>query len=168
MRYAFLHKNFRELNFEKRVIFVCHLLTLAFCWFPWFEARLGDYSEPFDYHAFQGPGFLIGVFIFLISLFMIVYFLDRLFESERVQLPISENALFFGSSLLQILLIVLAWSVLFAIGKDYAEGSIRFGIFLVFVSQIAALVATFLNFQLGRQQQVRSFFRHPDDNSPQE
>lgn len=162
MRYAFLHKNFRELNFEKRVIFVSHLLTLLFCFFPWFEGD-GTYDPKITYMAVQGPGFLIGVFIFLISFVVVLYFLDRLFESERVELPISENTLFFCASLQQLLLIILAWSVLLVTARDFADHAIRFGIFLVFVTQVTALVATFLNFQLEKQNQARSFFQHPDN-----
>jgi len=160
MRYAFLHKNFRELNFEKKVIFISHVLTMVFCAFPWFEADPA-YDAKFTYNAIQGPGFLIGFFIFLISFVIALYFLDRLFESERVELPIPENALFFGASIQQLLLIVLAWSVLFATGKDFGEHAIRFGIFLAFVSQVAALVGAFLNSQLDRQRQAQSFFQNP-------
>lgn len=160
MRYAFLHKNFRELNFEKKVILISHLLTMIFCFFPWFEADPA-YDAKFTYNAFQGPGFLIGFFVFLISFVVALYFLDRLFESERVGLPMPENTLFFGASLQQLLLIVLAWSVLFATGKDFGDHAIRFGIFLSFVAQVAALVGTFLNMQLDRQRQAQSFFNHP-------
>lgn len=161
MRYAFLHKNFRELNFEKKVIVLSHLLTLVFCLFPWFEGD-GTYDPKITYNAFQGPGFLIGVCIFLISFIIVLYFFDRLFESERVELPISENTLFFGASLQQLLLIILAWSVLIVASRDFADHAIRFGLFLVFVTQVTALVATFLNFQLEKQTQARSFFQHPE------
>ena len=160
MRYAFLHKNFRELNLEKRVIFIAHILTMLFCFFPWFEAD-SQYVATFTYNAFTGTHFLIGCCIFLISLLITIYFLDRILESERVTLPISQKALFFGASIQQILLIILAWSVIVAAGRDFGEHAVRFGIFLAFVSQIAALVATFLNAQLDRQQQARSFFKNP-------
>jgi len=160
MRYAFLHKNFRELNLEKRVIFIAHFLTMIFCFFPWFEAD-SEYVATFTYNAFSGAHFLLGSCIFVISLLITIYFLDRMFESEKVPLPISQNTLFFGASLQQILLIVLAWSVIVATGKDFGEHAVRFGIFLAFVAQIAALVATFLNAQLDRQQQARSFFKNP-------
>ncbi len=167
MRHAFLHKNFRELNFEKKAVLISHVLTLIFCWFPWFEASK-DYIPTFNYNAFSGPGFLIGTFVFLISLLVVVYFLDRLFESERVKLPMSENSLFFAAGALQILLIVLAWSVLFSVGRDFSESGLRFGIFLTFVSQVAGLVATFLNAQLDRQTQARAFFRAPGNDNQEE
>ena len=161
MRYAFLHKNFRELNFEKKVIFVSHILTVVLCFFPWFEYDIGDFSPASSYNAFGGPGAMIGFIIALISFVIGLYFLDRLFESERVELPVSENSLFFGASLQQLLLIVLAWSVLSFIGREYSQSAIRFGIFLAFVAQVTALVATFLNIQLDRQHQAQSFFNNP-------
>ena len=104
---------------------------------------------------------MIGFIIALISFVIGLYFLDRLFESERVDLPISENALFFGTSLQQLLLIVLAWSVLAFIGREYSQSAIRFGIFFAFIAQVTALVATFLNAQLDRQRQAQSFFNNP-------
>lgn len=160
MKYAFLHKNLRTLSFEKKVIFFSHCITLVVCFFPWFEADPA-YVKTFFYNAFQGAGFLIGIFIFLISLIIVLLFLDRLFEKEVVKLPFSENTLYFVAGAQQILLLVLMWSVLIATGKDFGDHEIRFGIFIAFVAQVAGLVATFLNYQLDKQHEAKNFFQHP-------
>ncbi len=161
MKYAFLHKNFRSLNFEKKVIFLAHLATLVFCFFPWFEAN-PTYSPPYFLNAFQGAGFLIGFLIFTISLIIFLLFLDRFFERELIKLPFSENTLYYVVGLEQILLITIMWSVLSVTGKDFADHSIRYGIFLVFVAQVSGLVATFLNHQLDKQHEALDFFAHPE------
>lgn len=160
MRYAYVHKNLRQLSFEKKVIFGAHVLTLAACFTPWFEATPA-YTEDFWFNAFSGPGFLIGIFIFTISLVVTCLFLDRLFERNVVKLPFPESYLYFGAGAQQILLIVLMWSVLLATGNDYGNHTIRFGIFVAFVAQIAGLVATFLDYQIQQQKQVKQFFQHP-------
>jgi len=161
MKYAFLHKNFREFNFERKVIFLAHLATLVFCFFPWLEINPA-YEAKFYYNAFQGPGFLIGIFIFVISLVIVFLFLDRLFERELIKFPFSENWIYYVASIEQVILLILVWSVLNNIGNGFIEHNLRYGIFLAFVAQISALVATFLNHQLDKQHQVREFFNHPD------
>ncbi len=163
MKHAFIHKNFRNLSFEKKTIFLSHLLTLVFCFFPWFYAT-DSYDGPFWYSAFGGPSFLIGFLIFLISFVIVILFIDRLLEKETVKLPFSENTLYFAAGAQQILLIILAWSVLSSKGTEFADYEIRFGIFLVFVAQVSGLVATFLNAQLEAQHKARNFFNGSDDH----
>lgn len=161
MRYAYVHKNLRQLSFEKKVILGSHALTLVACFTPWFEAKL-TYEPDFLYNAFGGPGFLIGIFIFTISLIIVLLFTDRLLEKEVIKLPFSENYLYFGAGAQQILLIILMWSVLLATGDNYADHAIRFGIFIAFIAQISGLVATFLNYQLDQQHEAKRFFQHPE------
>jgi len=161
MRYAYVHKNLRKLSFEKKVILGSHALTLAACFFPWFEAE-PTYEPNFWFNAFSGPGILIGFVIFTISLVITLLFLDRLFEKEVVKLPFSENYLYAAAGTQQILLIILMWSVLLATGNDYGDHAIRFGIFVAFIAQVSGLVATFLNYQIDMQNQAKAFFQHPD------
>lgn len=161
MRYAYVHKNLRRLSFEKKVILGSHALTVLACFFPWFGAK-PLYEPDFFYSAFSGPGFLIGYFIFTISLVIVLLFVDRLLEKEVIKLPFSENYLYFGAGAQQILLIILMWSVLLSTGDDYAKHAIRFGIFIAFIAQVSGLVATFLNYQLDRQHEAKQFFQHPE------
>ena len=167
MRYAYVHKNLRQLSFEKKVILASHALTLLACFFPWFEAD-PTYERKFWFNAFDGPGFMIGIVIFTISLVIVLLFLDRLFEKEVIKLPFSENYLYFGAGAQQVLLIILMWSVLLATGNDYGDHAIRFGIFLAFIAQISGLVATFLNHQLDRQHEAKAFFQHPEPTKKSE
>lgn len=169
MKYAFLHKNFRDLTFERKTIFLAHLATILFCFTPWFSAD-PVYEEEFFFNAFQGTGFLIGFFIFLISLIIVLLFMDQLFEKRKIKLSFSENILYFSTGAQQILLLILMWSVLASVGNQFESHSIRFGIFLTFMAQIAGLVATFLNFQIEKQNQAKNFFQHTskenNDESP--
>ncbi len=164
MRYAYVHKNLRQLSFEKKVILGSHALTLLACFFPWFGAD-PKYEPEFFFNAFSGPGFLIGYFIFTISLVIVLLFVDRLLEKEVIKLPFSENYLYFAAGAQQIILIILMWSVLLATGDNYSDHAIRFGIFVAFVSQVSGLVATFLNHQLDQQHQAKQFFQHPEPKS---
>ena len=128
---------------------------------PWFTAT-PSYEKLFWYSSFKGPGFLIGTFIFLISLVVVVTFLDKILERNIIKMPFSQNYFYLGTGLQQIFLIVLMWSVLLATGSNYAEHSLRFGIFMAFAAQICGLVATFLNFQLDKQKEAKAFFQHPE------
>ncbi len=167
MKYAFLNKNFRNLSFEKKTIFLSHALTLIFCFFPWFSST-PIYGEDFFYNAFKGPGFLIGFFIFIISLVIVMLFVDRLLEKQKVKLPFPESFLYGVAGIQQIILLILAWSVLASTGLEQEGGTIRFGIFLVFIAQISGLVATFLFFQIEAQKTARGFFKHPNEKDKSE
>lgn len=160
MKYAFVHRNFRALSFERKTIFLAHFLTLILCFFPWFQAE-PVYGDPFYYNAFSGPGFLIGYVVFLISLVIFLLFVDRLFDKRKIKLTFPENYLYGICGLEQVLLIVLAWSVLLATGKEFENSRIMFGIFVALIAQISALVATFLEMQQDKQQEVKDFFQMP-------
>ncbi|MCK5460854.1 hypothetical protein KAI58_02625 [Candidatus Gracilibacteria bacterium] len=159
MKYAYLHKNFRNLSFEKKTIFLSHTVTLLFCFFPWFSAS-PVYTEEFFYTAFGGPSFLMGIIIFFISFVVFLLFLDQLFEKQKINLPVSENLLYFTAGAQQFLLLILVWSVLTMVGRDFENHEIRFGLFLAIISQICGLVATFLNYQLDQQKKAKEFFSH--------
>ncbi len=161
-RYAFIHRNFRALSFEQKAIFLAHLVTLVACFFPWFNAT-PKYTDPFFYNAFKGPAFLIGYVIFCISLIIFLLFLDRLLDKRKIKLTFPENYLYGIGGLEQILLLILAWSVLLAVGNDYGDSEVRFGLFLALIAQIVALVATFLEWQQSKQQGVRDFFQLPEE-----
>jgi hypothetical protein len=166
MKHAYIHKNLRELNFESQVILGCHFLTLLACFMPWFAATPA-YEQVFWYNSFKGPGFMIGTVIFIISLLVVVTFLDRILERNVIKLPFSRNYVYLFAGVQQIFLIVLMWSVLMATGSNYADHSLRFGIFMAFAVQVCGLVATFLNFQLEKQKQAQSFFQHPETPKPE-
>lgn len=166
MKYAYVHKNLRELNFEEQVIFGSHVLTILACFAPWFAATPA-YETVFWYTGFGGPGFLIGICVFLISLGISFTFVDRLLEKNSIKLPFKWNYLYAAAGIQQIFLIILIWSVLIAIGSSYADHSLRFGIFMAFAVQVCGLVATFLNFQLDKQKEAKAFFQHPEVSKPE-
>ncbi len=167
MKYAFLHKNFRNLSFEIKTIFLSHFLTIISCFLPWYSSS-SPYGEDVFYNAFKGPSFLIGFFIFVISFVIVILFIDRLLEKQKVKLPISEIALYGGAGVQQIILLILAWSVLVSVGINTEGGNVRFGIFFIFIVQIAGLVATFLFYQIESQKNVKKFFQHPNEKNNSE
>ncbi len=161
MKYAFLHKNFQALTFELRVIFLAHLANVILCFTPWFYAAPG-YDEPFYNNAFQGVGFLIGTFIFLLSLSVVGLFVNRLCEYHKIKKwYIPESHFYFLVGLLQILLLILMWSVLFYVSREYEVSEIRFGFFATFLAQIAGLTAAGLNIKSEKKKNVQSFFHNP-------
>jgi hypothetical protein len=61
-----------------------------------------------------------------------------------------------------VIFLILAWSVLFA--QD--AGDIRFGIYICFLSQVVALVSSFLYNQNEKQKKARRFMQHPETPKP--
>jgi hypothetical protein len=159
--FAFIHKNFRTFSFETKIIFWVNLATVVFCFFPWLSIN-PSYGEKFFLNAFSSPGFLIGTFIFLISLTIVFIFLDKICETKKIKLPLPETDFLTFAIIQQILFIVLAWSVLFSVGREYESATIRFGFFLIFLSQITAAVAVFLRKKNENQQSARNFLQHPE------
>jgi hypothetical protein len=164
MKYAFIHKNIRRLPFEMKVILAAHLLTVIICFFPWLEAQPA-YGDAVQYSAFSGPSFLIGTFIFLISVAIILLLADQVADSKKIRLPWSQKSVFLTGGIQQVVLFILAWSVLFSTAKEWGDAEIRFGIFVGLMAQIVGLVATFLHWQNQKQSHARSFFQHPSADS---
>jgi len=160
-----MRKNFRTLSFEMRIIFVAHALTVLFCFLPWISVE-PLYDAPYWNSGFFGPSGLIGLFIFLFSLSVVAVFLDKLWETRRIKLPFSEKQFFLGIGIEQVLLIVLAWSVLISISRDFEVSEVRFGIFVTLLSQVVGLVAAQLHAQKDKKQQAMAFFQHPHKHPP--
>ncbi len=165
MKTAFLRKNFQNFSFELQVIFFAHLATAIFCFFPWFAADPA-YEDPFFNTAFGGAGFLIGIFIFLVSISIVLFLLNRLFEYQKVKLSFSESAFYFYAGIEQIVFLVLMWSVLFYISRTYEVSEIRFGFYGAILAQIMGLTAAFLNIKNEKRDSVRNFFSHPETATP--
>ena len=143
-----------------RVIFLAHALTALFCFLPWISVE-PLYDSPYWNSGFFGPSGLIGLFIFLFSISVVVIFFDKLLETKRIKLPFSEESFFFGVGAQQVLLIVMAWSVLVSVSRDFEVSEIRFGIFVALLSQIIGLVAASLQMKKDRKQRAMDFFQQP-------
>jgi hypothetical protein len=160
MKYAYLNRNLKKLSFEEQVVFFSHLATLLFCFFPWISVE-PLYDEPYWNSAFSGPGTLIGVFIFGVSLLVVLYFLDRILESKRINFPFDVQHLFYGAGIEQMIFLILSWSVLLSVSREFENSEIRFGVFACVLTQIVGLVATYLYSQTKQKKEVQSFFQHP-------
>ncbi len=158
--FAFLRKNFKNLSFEMRTIFLTHALTALFCFLPWISVE-PLYDSPYWNSGFFGPSGLIGLFIFLFSISVVMVFFDKLLETKRIKLPFPEEYFFFGVGAEQVLLIVMAWSVLVSVSRDFEVSEIRFGIFVALLSQIIGLVAASLQMKKDRKQRAMDFFQQP-------
>lgn len=164
MKYAFLVKNFKNLSFEQRVIFLAHVGTALFCFFPWLSIE-PLYDDPYWHSAFGGAGALVGAFVFLLSLGVVLYFADKILDSKRISLPFSENTLFLVAGIEQLIFLVLAWSVLVSGASGFESSEIRFGISLAFLAQAAGIMATYLQIQKEKNKTARNFFQHPRKHS---
>ncbi|HEY5714703.1 MAG TPA: hypothetical protein VIT68_05120 [Candidatus Gracilibacteria bacterium] len=162
MKYAFVHKNFRALDFEQKTIFLCHVVTMAACFTPWLSTSIS--GEDGFFNAFMGPTFLMGWVVFIISFVIFLLFLDRLLDRRKIKLGFPETYLYACGGALQILLLLLIWSVLASSGCGF-DSEVRFGLFLALIAQIAGLVATFINYQQEQQHEAQSFFQYPDRDS---
>lgn len=162
LKYAFLRKNIRELSFEKKLLLVAQIFTMIGCFMPWFSAT-HNYEPPEFFGAFSGSSFLLGWLTFLIALAITVFFLDRLLEKQNITLPFSEDFLYFFAHGQQLLLVILAWSVIASTGsQSFTFYEPRFGLFLCMILQVIGLVSAFLNYQVNAQNKAASFFAHPN------
>ena len=166
MKYAFLAKNFRLLSFELKTLVITYALGALACFLPWFTAK-SLVLQAVSYNAFSHEIFLLGLCVFFCSLAGVALIVDRfIWKSQKIKLPIPETAFFIGISAETILLIILAWSVLFQVGSEAESASYRFGFFVALGAHIIGLIAAILYFQVQKQQVVRDFFQHPPIPSP--
>ncbi|MCF7917472.1 hypothetical protein K9L27_00470 [Candidatus Gracilibacteria bacterium] len=161
MKYAYLLRNFKKLSFEERVIFLSHAATILFCFFPWISIE-PLYDDPYWNSAFSGAGALIGAFIFLTSLLVALFFVDKILETKRILISFPETYIFYATGIEQLIFLILSWSVLISVTRDFESSEIRFGIFACFLVQIAGLSATYLLAQNNQQKKAREFFHHPE------
>ena len=159
-KYAFLHKNFRSLDNEKKTIFIVHAATLLMCLFPWY-AQYPVYGDGTWTNAFGGSWFLIGSVISLCALIPLVYIGDQLLETGKIKLPMNENHLYFGCGLQSLLLIILAWSVVQYTANSIANGEVRYGIFICLVLQFVGIIATILRMKDRKKEVAKDFFELP-------
>ena len=159
---AFLHKNFREMEIELKVVFMAHLLTTFFAFFPWVSYVPLYGSAHFD-NAFEGPTKIIGVLIFLVSLGIVGIFVAKLFKSKKINLPVGENIIFIFAGIQQIILIICAWSVLLFMSGGYDLSEIRFGIIFALLFQIFGVVAAYLLSRTEKKEEVISFFHQAEE-----
>ena len=118
-------------------------------------------TDNFSYSAFSFFSFLIGSLIFLISLGVVLLFLDKLFDWNRIKLPIAERYVYLFASGEQIIFLILAWSVLFSETRSLSPVEIRFGIFVCFLVQVIGVVAAQLHYQNVQKRNARRFMQHP-------
>ncbi len=158
---AFLHKNFRDLKFELKVVFLMHLLTVVFCFMPWVSYS-PLYGSSYYENAFGGTIKLMGVLIFLISLAVCFIFADKLFKTKKIKLPVAENLIFIFAGIQQIILIVCAWSVLMFMSGGFNLMETRFGIIFCLFFQIFGVVAAYLLTRDKQRKEVVDFFHQAE------
>ncbi len=159
---AFLHKNFREMEFEMKIIFLVHLLTIAFCFMPWISYS-PLYGDTYFNTAFGGLTKIIGILIFLVSLGICLIFVAELFKSKIIKLPVSKETIFIFAGIQQIILIVCVWSVLMFMGKGYDLSEIRFGIIFCLLFQVFGLVSAYLSSRIEKKDEVVRFFHQAEE-----
>ncbi|MCF7812186.1 hypothetical protein K9M59_01125 [Candidatus Gracilibacteria bacterium] len=160
MKYAFLKRNFQKLSFEERTVFLVHALTILFCFFPWISIQ-PLYDDPYWHSALSGPGFLIGTFVLILSVLVVLFYLDKILESNRIKTKVPDTHIFLTAGIEQLILLVLAWSVLISISREFESSEIRFGIFAAFLAQVVGVVSAYLHLQNQQKKRARDFFQHP-------
>ncbi len=155
-----MYRNFKKFSLEEKVIIFSHLATILFCFFPW-TSHEPLYGEPYTQNAFGGPTMIIGFFVFLISLVVSFFWLNKLLNKKWWPLRVSENKFLWVAGWQQLLLLFCATSVLLMIGRGYESSEIRMGISFCFIAQVAGLTATFLRSRDAKKNEVMSFFQHP-------
>jgi hypothetical protein len=158
----FLHKNFREMSFELKIIFLAHLATIIFCFMPWIS-YVPLYGNTYFDNAFGGVTKIIGILIFLISLGICLIFIAELFKSKFIKLPVAKDVVFIFAGIQQIILLICTWSVLIFMGKGYDLLEIRFGIIFCLLFQIFGIVASYLLTREKEKKEVVKFFHQAEE-----
>lgn len=167
-KYAFLHKNFRSLDSEKKTIFLTNAGTLLLClFFPWY-AEYPVYGEGSWFNAFGGSWFLLGCVIFLCALLVVVHIGDQLLETKKINLSLDENKLYLGLSLECLLVIFLAWSVLQSTANTAYHGEVRYGVAFSALLQFVSIVTTILRLKDQKKEGVKNFFDLPKKSKKKE
>lgn len=159
-RYAFLHKNFRGLDSEKKTIFLTNAGTLLLCLFPWY-AEYPVYGEGSWFNAFGGSWFLLGLVIFLCALLIIIHIGDQLLETQKIKLPIDENKLYLALSAECLLVIFLAWSVLQSTANTAYHAEVRYGVALSALLQFISILTCVLRLKDKKREVAKDFFDLP-------
>lgn len=155
-----LLQNFRRLSSEEQILFGAHALTVIACFLPW--ASFDPLYGPSSYQSsFSGSTWLIGSFVFVLSLAVVVMYLGSLLNKKLVEFKTNRNLMLAGGSVLSLILLVCAWSVLRHVGQGYAGIEIRFGLALCIIAQIAALVSLWLQGKAEQKSKTQEFFRLP-------
>ncbi len=155
-------QNMRRMGLEEQMLFGAHITTIVACFLPWvsFDPLYGPSSY---LTAFSGAIWLIGAFIFVLSLAAVVIFLDKLLEKHVIKLKVAESTILTGISLLSLILLICAWSVLRHVGQGYAGIEVRFGLALCLIAQITALVSLWLQEKNSNKSQTQEFFQLPTE-----
>lgn len=153
-------KKIQRMNSEEQVLFGSHFVTLVACFLPWvsFDPLYGPTSFQ---NAFTGATWLLGSLVFVISLGIILIFSSKLLEKNFIPFHIPENSAIAIGSTFSLILLVCTWSVLRHVGLSYAGASLRFGLALCLISQIASLVALWLQAKSQKKENVQDFFQLP-------
>lgn len=161
-KYAFLQRNFRNLNFERKIIVIANGVVLFGCLAPWI-AIMPVYGEVTNFSAFSGPTKVMGGIIFFISIFILALFAEKMWDKEWFKwIKIEENVLLGFASLQQVILTICVWSVLLSFGQGFENSEIRFGIFICLFAGFASLLATYLDGLNLKKQKVVDFFGQSD------
>lgn len=166
-KYAFLHKNFRSLDAEKKTIFLTNAGTLLLCLFPWY-AEYPVYGEGVWFNAFGGSWFLLGSAVFLCALLVLIHIGDQLLETQKINLPIDENKLYLGISLECLLIIFFAWSVLQSTANTAYHGEVRYGVALCALLQFISILTGVLRLKDKKKEVVKDFFDLPKKSTKKE
>lgn len=156
-KHAFLHKNFRHLDSEKKTIFVASAATMFLCLFPWY-AEYPVYGEGTWINAFGGSWFLIGTAVLACTLVPLIHIGDELLETKKIKLPFDENRLYLGVSLQGLFLIILAWSVIQHTANAAYHAEVRYGVFLSSLAQFIVILTAILRMKDTKKQVVQDFF----------
>lgn len=155
--YAFIKKNYRELSFERQVVFWSNLILFSSCFFPWVSYQ-PMYGRLIHFNAFAGNTWFMGFLIAAISLGTLFFLVEALLDTRWVNLKISQNSLLFIAGIQSLVLLLCIWSVMSASSAYYSETRIGFGYFISLVMQLANITALFLESQGEKRQMVMDFF----------
>jgi hypothetical protein len=155
--YAFVQKNYRELPFERKVIWWSQLSILFGSFLPW-VAHQPMYGRLVQQNAFFGNTWLMGIVVFLISLGAVSLIIENLLNKNWFHFKVKDSTLMLAGGIQSLVLLLCIWSVLSADAQHYSESTLRFGYFVCLAAQIVNLTALYLDSQGQKKQAVMDFF----------
>jgi len=81
----------------------------------------------------------------MLSLLIVGLYINQFANWKNIQLPISESKMHLAVGIEQIIFLVLMWSVLYSVSREFDGAEISFGFYGTFVLQVGVVTSAFLN-----------------------
>lgn len=129
---------FRGLALSEQIVFVGSFLAILGAFLPWYSDT-DQFKTGTTFLGITGPLYLAGLLVLISSAMCLTAVIMKMRESSA--LPVKENHLFIGASVMSLLMVVMAMSVYFhpKFGINLADKQSGIGMILAAIGGLAVL-----------------------------